>query len=458
MTLIQQFNRQLAQQKLLTPAATVVVAVSTGVDSMVLLTLLQQIPLHQRPRLIVAHVNHHLRAQSVTEADFITTYCQQRQLVLKLADWPLAAHPTHGIEAAARQFRYDFFTQVMQATGAKTVLTAHHANDQVETYLMKLARGGDLAQLVGIQATRPLGVGHLVRPLLDWSKQALRDYATTQQVPYFEDATNTDVQLTRNRVRHRVVPELTAVNSALLTHVASYETQLQTVLSAQAQMVTVLLPTVLTATQQLRLPALQQLPSQWRLVVLQAWLEQQAAVRLSAIKLQPYYQWLKNSQQPTGTVQLSATVMLVKAGNLAEVRPLKKRDKKLMPSEKIMVDLDQWQKITDWQTAGVFQQAPNSTAQPFRLQASDWPLTFRRWQSDDRLALKGHGHQSVRRILIDQKVPVAQRSTVMVLVTASGTVLWLVGHKFSYRAPDVGHQTVFLALKHTELKGVHLKR
>ncbi|CAJ1225447.1 tRNA lysidine(34) synthetase TilS [Lactiplantibacillus xiangfangensis] len=452
MTPVQQFNRQLARAQLLKPDVTVVVAVSTGVDSMVLLTLLQRLPVAQRPQIVVAHVNHHLRAQSQREAEFLQAYCARHDLTLRLADWSVAQHPLTGVEAAGRAFRYQFFTEVMRTTHASAVLTAHHANDQTETYLMKLARGGDLAQLTGIRPRRPFASGQLVRPLLTWSKPQIRKYAAAHQVTFFEDVTNQDVRLTRNRIRHRVVPELLAVNPELLTHVAAYERQLQTLLEAKQAMVTQLLPTVVGADSRLKLVAFNQVLPQWQVPVLKGWLEQRTGQLVSEDKLTPVRHWIQNENQPTGKRQISGNVDLVKRVGTIDVQPHKKRVKKLMPGEKTMVDLNQWQKITATQTVGLFtrmtEQTAQQTAQPLRLTDTDWPLYFRPWQASDQLTLRGGGHQSIRRILINQKVPANQRDGIYVLVNARGEALWVVGHKFTYRAHDFGTQTVFLALKH----------
>jgi len=444
-TPIQTFNRQLALQKLLQPQKTVVVAVSTGVDSMVLLELLQQLPLRQRPRIIVAHVNHHLRTQSRVEADYLATYCREHQLTLALADWLVADHPVSGVEAAARQFRYQFFTKVMNNYQAAAVLTAHHANDQVETYLMKLARGGDIAQLTGIAASRPFATGQLVRPLLTWSKATLREYAVQHQLTFYEDVTNQDVQLTRNRIRQRVVPELAKVNPQLLTHVAAYQQQLADLLAAKQQMVLTLLPTIQDSTAALVIANWQQVPSQWQTAVLSEWLHTRTSQLFSEVKLAPLVHWLQNLPRSTGVFQLNGTWELTKNSGIVDVTVMKKRGKKLMPCEKIMVDLDQWQKITATQVAGVFTKSSSDRAQPFWLRESDWPLMLRPWQSTDRITLKGGGHQTVRRILINQKVPVELRSQVMVLVSAQENVLWVVGYKYGYR--ESGTQSVFLALK-----------
>ena len=133
---------------------TLVVAVSTGVDSMVLLDLLQNLPKLRRPRLIVAHVNHHLRTQSTAEEAFLRTYCRQRSLPLEVAQWAVAEHPAKGIEAAARRFRYAFFATVMDKYQAQAVATAHHQDDLAETVLMKLIRGGRIEQLGALRWQR----------------------------------------------------------------------------------------------------------------------------------------------------------------------------------------------------------------------------------------------------------------------------------------------------------------
>ncbi|ALG26495.1 MULTISPECIES: tRNA lysidine(34) synthetase TilS [Lactiplantibacillus] len=446
MTPIQKFNRQLAAAKLLSPQQTVVVAVSTGVDSMVLLHLLQRLPAAERPRVVVAHVNHHLREQSQMEADYLRQYCQQQNLKLVMADWLPAAHPKSGIEAAGRQFRYHVFAKVMRENRATAVLTAHHANDQVETYLMKLARGGDISQLTGIATSRPFATGRLIRPLLTWSKDQLRNYAAEQHVVYFEDVTNQDVALTRNRIRHRVVPELMTVNPQLLKHVADYQQQLTTLLTAKKQMVTVLLSQVVTVTGALVVDQWGALPSQWQLAVFATWLEQQTQQLFTESKLQPLVSWGQRTRPATSRLTVNAAWELYRNAGIIEALPIKKRGKKLMPREKIMVDLNQWQKITATQTVGIFTRVPNVVSQPFWLTEADWPLVWRPWQAGDRIVLKGGGHQLVRRLLIDRKVPAERREQVQVLVNAQGNVLWVVGHKFSYRT--TGTQTVFLALKH----------
>ena len=236
------------------------------------------------------------------------------------------------------------------------------------------------------------------------------------------------------------------VNPQLLKHVADYQQQLTTLLTAKKQMVTVLLSQVVTATGALVVDQWGALPSQWQLAVFATWLEQQTQQLFTESKLQPLVSWGQRTRPATSRLTVNAAWELYRNAGIIEALPIKKRGKKLMPREKIMVDLNQWQKITATQTVGIFTRVPNVVSQPFWLTEADWPLVWRPWQAGDRIVLKGGGHQLVRRLLIDRKVPAERREQVQVLVNAQGNVLWVVGHKFSYRT--TGTQTVFLALKH----------
>ena len=100
----------------------------------------------------------------------------------------------------------------MEETGIGYLLTAHHSNDQAETILMKAVRGGDLEQLVGIKSARTFGSGKLLRPLLHFSKETLKEYAERNQIKYFEDETNALDDVLRNRLRHHVIPFLEKEN------------------------------------------------------------------------------------------------------------------------------------------------------------------------------------------------------------------------------------------------------
>ena len=202
---------------------------------MVLLDLLQHLSSKNRPQIIVAHMNHELRKQSQLEERFIRQYCKQNDLKLAVAHWPQDLHPQTGVENAARQARYQFFREVMKDNQASILLTAHHQNDLAETMLMKMARGGQLSQLVGIRDWRPFASGTLIRPLLPFSKQQLKKYALQHHLKWYEDKTNKDLNIQRNRFRHAIIPMLEEENPQLLSHLESYHQQLTDLLAWRDQ-------------------------------------------------------------------------------------------------------------------------------------------------------------------------------------------------------------------------------
>ncbi|MDT6979992.1 tRNA lysidine(34) synthetase TilS [Levilactobacillus zymae] len=458
MTLEADFRRHWRTQNWGGPSRRGLVAVSTGVDSMVLLTLLTQLPRAERPQLTVVHVNHELRAQSTEEEAFLTRWCAQHELPLVVKHWPLATHPAHGTEEAARQFRYAFFAEQLRAQSADWVATAHQADEQAETILLKLLRGGQLAQLTGMTASRPLGTGRVIHPLLPFTKAQLRDYAQHHRLPWYEDATNQDLEASRNRVRHQLLPALQRENPQVVTHLGDYGQQLAAVLAVADRALDAQLATIMTSwtpatgnvATLLARPA-----SEQRLLL--ARLIKRVAPTVSArpAHLTQTLQLFQNDQRATGEVSLGAGWRLRKEYRTFRVEKPEKFGKKSVADFSFMVDLNQWQPVGDNWLLGVFP-ATAAHRNPHRivgLTAEDWPLTVRSWRATDRLRLISGHHQSVRRALINAKVPQQQRSQVAVLVTAQGTVLAALGVKWSVLPPRQHTTNYYIGIQPVSAKG-----
>ncbi|MBO0453795.1 tRNA lysidine(34) synthetase TilS [Candidatus Enterococcus murrayae] len=198
----------------------ILLAVSTGVDSMVLLHLLEQ----QNADIGVIHVDHQLRPESKKEAAFLRDYCEKKRLPMYSKVWE---HPAkRNIEAEARRVRYDFFKEIMEQEKYDFLLTAHHGDDQLETLLMRMVRGGSFAGHSGIARQQDFGPGILLRPLLSFSKEEIYCYAKKERLIYFEDATNETQDYFRNRIRKNVVPELKKENPRILVHAQQFHQQL----------------------------------------------------------------------------------------------------------------------------------------------------------------------------------------------------------------------------------------
>lgn len=205
-------------------AKKVLIAVSTGIDSMVLLHLMEKISKGLDGRIGVAHVNHQLRKESEEEALFLKKYCDEHQIDYYEKKWMTS--PKSGIEVQARNFRYTFFAELMENEGYPLLLTGHHGDDQIETMLMRFTRGGSLLSHSGMQRKRIFNSGLLLKPLLSFSKQEIINYAEKESIPHFEDATNATLRFARNRIRHQVLPVLKEENQKLLEHTQQFSQQL----------------------------------------------------------------------------------------------------------------------------------------------------------------------------------------------------------------------------------------
>jgi tRNA(Ile)-lysidine synthase len=190
---------------------TVLVAVSGGADSVALLRVLHAVRAPGPGRLVAAHFNHGLRgADSDADQRFVTELCQSLSIECQIGR-PHSRLQTagEGIEAAARNARYEFLTTTAEQLGARYVATAHTADDQAETILHHVLRGTGLTGVAGMRAARALSPAvTLVRPMLDTRRSDVLDYLAALVQPFREDTSNADLQFTRNRIRRELLPLL----------------------------------------------------------------------------------------------------------------------------------------------------------------------------------------------------------------------------------------------------------
>jgi tRNA(Ile)-lysidine synthase len=214
---------------------TVVLAVSGGADSVALLRAMAAIRSPGEGQLVAAHLNHQLRgAEADGDEAFVVELCARLGVACEVGRIPageLAAAAGDGFEAAARDARYRFLAAAAARLGARYVATAHTADDQAETILHRILRGTGIGGLAGIARTRPLPlpvgppcrggpgrprqgrptstpVATLIRPLLQFRREKLTAYLDGLQQPYRRDASNDDLQFTRNRIRGELLPQL----------------------------------------------------------------------------------------------------------------------------------------------------------------------------------------------------------------------------------------------------------
>lgn len=188
------------------PPGPLCVAYSGGPDSTALLHALAQLPEAQQRGLRALHIDHGLHPDSRQWS----AHCRQLAQEWGVACLVLRVEVDHargyGLEAAARDARYRAFALSLQ--GGELLLLGHHRDDQAETVLLKLLRGAGPEGLGGMRAMRPLGQGRLWRPLLEVPREVLRGYVQAHGLPCIDDPSNADSRLSRNFLRHDILPRL----------------------------------------------------------------------------------------------------------------------------------------------------------------------------------------------------------------------------------------------------------
>lgn len=445
MTLKEKFVRHLKEGRFFNNEDRVVVATSTGVDSMVLLNLLLHLPKELRPQLTVAHVNHELRSQSKIEEEYIQQYSKDRNLHLAIHHWEKKDHPETGIEEAARKERYNFFAQVMKDNNASILVTAHHLNDLAETMLMKLVRGGKLSQLIGIEESRAFATGKLVRPLLHFPKEELIEYARQNNLKWYEDETNSELTVQRNRFRHEIIPLMLKENPKFLEGLLNYHDQLTTSLHIQKEYADGELEKLTLPNGRLDLKGLDKYEKQRQKVIIERWLTDKGIINQKKGAQDQLLRDINNRQLPQFIRELGTEITIVKDYSelyLQNPNQFLQNDENEINS---VIELDHWYPIMENREIMVgkredFFLNEGENYQEMWLAPDQLPLTIRRWQSHDLLSLKNGGHQKVERILIDQKVSLNERKNQLVIADAAGAVVWVIGKKWGWFARPVDYK------------------
>ena len=191
---------------------TVLLGISGGLDSVVLTDLLYR----SKVSLSLAHCNFKLRGEaSDQDEQFVKTLAEKRGIPLVYTSFDTNQYADKqgiSIQMAARELRYKWFEKMRREIDADYILTAHHKDDLLETFLINLIRGTGLDGLTGIPEVN----GNIVRPLLPFSREDIAAYAQEQQLLWREDQSNHSVHYTRNKLRHQVIPVLKSINPGLL--------------------------------------------------------------------------------------------------------------------------------------------------------------------------------------------------------------------------------------------------
>ncbi|MBD2703252.1 tRNA lysidine(34) synthetase TilS [Spirosoma sp. BT702] len=415
-------------KELVEPTGRVLLAVSGGLDSMVMARLFHR----AGQSFAIAHVNFGLRGdESEADALFVANKAAEYGVPFHLTHFDttaIAAQSNVSIQMAARQLRYAWFNELLINHHYVSIATAHHQNDVLETVLLNLTRGTGLAGLHGIAVRQ----GDLIRPMLFATREQLTVYAEEQHVTYREDSSNQSDKYARNRIRHHVVPVLTSLNPSL------WYTWPRTVekLRAAEKLVQ------------------EELNRSWQQLVIveneRVWLPLDKLTGVSEVAFR-LGEWLKpfgftadqvtqlvaTFQKPAGQVFQSATHRIVHERSGLLLEPLSDRNDFAIvldsyPNQLVTLPGDVTLQFELFEKPADFHPPTNSAVAYLDADKLTFPLTIRPWQQGDRfhpLGLKGS--KLVSDLLNDLKVSRSERSNTNVLLS-KGAIVWVIGRRISH--------------------------
>ena len=213
----QQIRRTIRRHGLCPGGTRLLIGLSGGSDSVALTLLLQELAEQESFSIVsLAHLNHRLRCTAMRDEQFCRDFAQRLGIPIAVESIDVGSYAQSqrlSVEDAARRLRYDFFHRASEPVSADRIAVGHTRDDQAETFLLKLVRGAGLTGLGGIYPRRD----SVVRPLIEVGRAELRSYLESRGQGWVEDETNEDLENPRNRIRHKVLPELDLAGNASAT-------------------------------------------------------------------------------------------------------------------------------------------------------------------------------------------------------------------------------------------------
>ncbi|TDB68195.1 tRNA lysidine(34) synthetase TilS [Arundinibacter roseus] len=418
-------------QKLELHAAPTLLAISGGVDSVVLATLFKEANLP----FILAHCNYGLRGKESDDDEiFVRQWAHKHGVTLFVAHFETelkAKEEGISIQMAARDLRYTWFSELRQQIKYQYLATAHHADDAIETVLLNLTRGTGLAGLTGIAPV----MGHTIRPLLFASRQEILAYAQQQNISWREDSSNATDHYRRNLIRHQVLPVLQSINPSLEE---TFQRTSQRLQAAHRLLDKSLYEWKKNVVKQVNRTTYIPIPE-----LLKA---SEPIFQLHYL-LEPFgfnyaqtEQIVASLEGESGKKFLSPEHVLIKDRKYLIINTLSKgkyNEEAYELGE--LTSLSIPEKFTIHMQEHTYSDSFNFDPDPsiayFDRSLLDFPLTIRPWQTGDwfcPLGMKGK-RKKVSDLLIDSRVPLLAKRDCFLLTNNRGDVLWVLGFRSDER-------------------------
>jgi tRNA(Ile)-lysidine synthase len=383
------------QQNMISQADRIVCAVSGGADSMALLFAMYLLREKLGITLSAAHFNHNLRgSESDDDEQFVRSFCHRYDIELFVGSGTVTAG-AKGLEAAARDARYDFFK-----TLPGKIATAHTANDNAETVLMHLVRGTGLKGLGAITPIRD----NVIRPMLPVTRQEVLTFLQEYHISYREDSSNGTDQFLRNRLRHRVMPLLETENPRLAENLSAMALRLRQDEVALGQ---------IAADYPTTISCLRKAPPAIRGRVLEKFLKDNGVKEPEAEHI-ALAEALVFSEKPSACAQFPGGVTVRRRYDELVAQTQEQ------PLETVMLPCPGILMLPHFRVVCTAAREIINTTSVFTV-ASGGPITVRCRHSGDVIRLSG-GTKSLKKLFIDRKVPADRRLQIPVLADETGVL------------------------------------
>ena len=444
------FAGHIRERQLIRPGDKVLVALSGGLDSTVLLHLLRFVSGLPGQTLCAAHFDHGMRAGSLDDLHWVRGLCRAWGVDLRAGR--VARSPAS--EDEAREERYAFLLNTMAEENAACLVTGHHSDDQVETVLFRILRGTGLRGLAGIPESRPPGI---TRPLLPFSKRELLVYAKRNRVPHRVDPTNRDTTYSRNFIRHDILPIL---DEGPIPGARDAVRRLARIAGENEEAWKSLLPELLEGVRKTEKGVV--------FIVRSGFLAYHPALQIRLLR-----EIFRESGIDLGEVGTRGVLEFTRTGESGrgyslpggfrlsrefEVLRLHRPDEGDTSEAQVLVVPDREGGSGILRLGGKELEVTWGPVRPvgsvdlLEIPRSDlaFPLRFRAWAAGDRIELP-YGTKKLKKLFGEAKIPVEERSRIPVLIDSHGRILWVAGLASSVLvAASAGTEAFFVGIRNVD--------
>lgn len=420
-----QFVQNIEKKALFSTGQKVLVAVSGGIDSMVLLNLFEQSGFEYG----LIHCNFHLRGdESDGDEQFVREVAGEHGIPAFFTDFDTEEYARLSgisIEMAARKLRYDYFEEIRRQYSYDRIATAHHRDDLIETFFLNLSRKTGIRGLTGIKEKS----GNIIRPLLFAGREEIEQYAAKHYLEYREDSSNDEVIYQRNFIRHKILPLFAELNPAFrknfltsISHLREAEQIYDHFLDKQRKKV------VKTEEQQVLIQIEKLQASAFPKVLL---LEILSPYNFNPSVVDDVYKSLGNT---SGKQFFSRTHRVVKDREYLYVSEAREEEDKLYYIEKDDMELfDPFDITIEKPDANDFRIIRDKNVACIDLEKIDFPLLIRKWKQGDYFQPLGmRGMKKVSDYFIDEKVPLHEKENTWLLCSGK-KIVWIMGQRLDDR-------------------------